>query len=117
MTQKNQKTNDELIQLVTDLKILAIKQKSKFWKRIALEVGRPRRTQRKINLYELSKVTKPNETIIVPGKVLGTGTLDHNLNITALNFSESASDKIKNKTTIRELMQKNPKGNKVRIIC
>lgn len=110
------KSNQELIKLITDLKILAIKNKSKFWKRIALEISRPKRSQRKVNLFQLNRVTKPNENIIIPGIVLGTGTLNHNLTITALKFSESASEKVKNKLTISELMQKNPKGSNTRII-
>jgi len=114
---KTNKSNPELSKLITDLKILAIKEKSKFWNRIAKELSRPTRSQRKINLFRLNKVTKPKEDIIVPGKVLGTGNLNHDLTITAYNFSESANEKLKNKLTIRELMKKNPKGSRIRIIC
>jgi large subunit ribosomal protein L18e len=73
-----------------------------------------------VNLYKLNKYTKENETIIVPGKLLGTGEVDHKVTVAALSFSESAKEKLeKNKSTvysIHELMKNNPKGKNVRII-
>ena len=95
----------------------ARKEKSKFWWAIAKELEKPSRKGPEVNLYKLSKVTKDGETILVPGKVLGTGTLDHKLNVVALSFSSSALEKLgKMAVTLSDLVEsgKTPKG--VRII-
>ena len=56
--------------------------------------------------------------MVVPGKVLGSGTLGHSLTVAAYSFSTSAVEAIKaakGKTiTIPELMKQKPK--KLRII-
>ena len=66
------------------------------------------------------RFTKPNEIIIVPGKVLGSGSLNHSLTVAAFSFSESAREIIEQAKgkclTIKELVQKNPKAKDVKII-
>ena len=54
--------------------------------------------------------------MVVPGKVLGTGSIEPNITVAAWQFSQSAKDKLKNNLTIKELMKKNPKAKKVRIL-
>jgi large subunit ribosomal protein L18e len=58
--------------------------------------------------------------VVVPGKILGTGTIDHALTVASFDISQSAKAKlaaIKAKyITIPELMEKNPKGSNVKII-
>jgi large subunit ribosomal protein L18e len=57
---------------------------------------------------------------VVPGKVLGTGKIDHPVNVAAFAFSEQARSKIlkaKGKClSISDLMKKNPKGTNIKII-
>jgi large subunit ribosomal protein L18e len=70
-------------------------------------------------VYKLNQHSKDGETIIVPGKVLGVGELDHKVNVAALSFSTEAEEKIGANGTcmsIEELMKKDPKGSKVRIL-
>ncbi|MCD4740414.1 uL15 family ribosomal protein [archaeon] len=47
-----------------------------------------------VNLWKISKNTQKGDTILVLGKVLGDGNLDHPVNIAAESFSESAKKKI-----------------------
>jgi large subunit ribosomal protein L18e len=87
------------------------------WKALAKELSRARRKQAVVNLAKRAKLTKPDEAVVVPGKVLGTGNLPHKLTIAAFQFSKTAKEKLKGKCmTIEELMKKPalPKG--VRII-
>ena len=88
------------------------------WKRIADDLSRPTRQRRIVNLYKINKFAKENETIIVPGKILAVGELDHSVTVAAFTFSGAALDKI-NKVgkamSINELIQENPKGKKIRI--
>ena len=110
------KTNQKLVNLIRQLKKLSNKENVMIWKRIANELERPTRSMRKVNVWKLNKITKDNETVIVPGKVLGEGELDHKINVAAYQFSEGSKAKIGNFMLIEELMEKNPKGSKVRII-
>ena len=106
----------ELLQL---LKKTAIEQDAPVWKRVATDLEMPTKQRRIINIYKLDKYCKDGELVIVPGKVLGTGDLTKKLSVAAYSFSEDAHKKIKAKgqaMTIREILQKNPKGDKVRIM-
>ena len=109
-------TNPNLAHLIHDLRMLSNKEKVNIWKTIANELEKPTRRRRSVNLSKINRYSKDNETIIVPGKILGTGTLTKNVTIAAFQFSESSKSKIKNHLSIQELMKKNPKGKDIRII-
>ncbi|MBI3032994.1 50S ribosomal protein L18e [Candidatus Woesearchaeota archaeon] len=114
------KTNPYLQKLIPELKKLSNMQKVNIWKRIAHELESSTSKQREVNLGHLDKHTKNNETVIVPGKVLGAGELQHPVTIAAFKYSAAAKEKLlKTKCTvysIEELLQKNPKGSNVRIL-
>ena len=88
------KTNIHLKELIKNLEKLASKEKVKLWKAIALELKKSTRAKREVNIHSINRNTKDNETIIVPGKVLGTGDIDHKVNVAAFQFSETAKQKI-----------------------
>jgi len=48
-----------------------------------------------VNLYKINKHSKDGESVIVPGKVLSEGKLDHKINIVALDYSEKALKALK----------------------
>ena len=112
--------NQELRTLIGDLKRETYAQKAGIWKRIASDLEKPSRQRRVVNLSKISRYTKDNETIIVPGKVLGAGAMQHSVVVAAFSFSDSARqeiEKAKGKCiTIKELIKQNPKGKDVRII-
>lgn len=107
--------NPNLVNLINDLKKLSLDQKVNIWKRIAEDLERPTRNRREVNLEKLNRYTEANETVIVPGKLLGEGELGHKLKVAAFRFSEKAREKV-NAVSIRELMKENPKGKGVRIM-
>lgn len=113
-------TNQNLKILIQDLKKLSTDSNTLIWKRLAVDLEKPTRQRRVVNLSRINNYTKDNDTIVVPGKVLGSGLLDHKITIAAYNFSSSALDKInrsKSKAiSIRELMKENIKAKKVKII-
>jgi len=111
--------NQQLATLIEELKKLSREHDAKLWKRIAKELEKPTRQRRVVNIYKIDQHTTKNETVIVPGKVLGVGDLSHSVTVAALSFSAEAEQKITTKgtaMTIQELMKKNPKGNNVKII-
>ncbi|MBW3020614.1 50S ribosomal protein L18e [Candidatus Woesearchaeota archaeon] len=120
MVKRTGPTNYQLKKLIIELKKKAIEEKAQFWKSIAKSLEKPARQRVIVNLARINKFSKENETIVVPGKILGDGDLDKKLNIVAFSFSESAKDKIlqsKGKMmSIEDLMKEKIKTSEVRII-
>lgn len=113
-------TNTHLQKLIVEMKILSQKEKNDIWNAVAQALNNPSRNRKIVNLSRLNRFTKENETIIIPGKLLGSGSINHKVNVAAYTFSDSAVEKIKQNSgscmTITELMKKNPKGKDIRII-
>jgi len=113
-------TNPVAQQLITELKIVARKEDAPVWARIALDLERPTRNRRAVNVYTIDKYAKDGETVIIPGKVLGTGDLTRKVTVAAFTFSKQAVDKINSAggkaLAIQELLKQNPKGDKLRIL-
>jgi large subunit ribosomal protein L18e len=111
------KSNIVTRKLVSDLKKAGVS--VPLWKRIAKDLEKPTRSMCRVNIEKLEKNIKEGEVALVPGKVLSVGTLSKKLTIAAHQFSQAAKIKINEKgkaISIRELLEKNPKGKKVRII-
>jgi len=113
-------TNPERIQIIRLLKKQNHENKAPIWIDVAKYLGKSQPQRTSVNLSKINRYTQENDTIIVPGKILGTGKLDHPVTIAAFNTSEKAKEKIKaakaKYVTIQELIGKNPKGTKVKII-
>ena len=114
------KTNPRINSLARELYKLSEKEEKGIWKSIARTLEKPSGSWASINLSRLNKITKKDEIVIVPGKILGTGQLDHPLEIYAFNASDSARTGIRNAKgkfgTIEEIARKNAKVKGVRII-
>ncbi len=93
--------------------------KKRIYRQISDKLMKPRRLKIEANLYRINKNTKKDEIIVVPGKVLGIGALDHKLTIACLHYSLSAKKKIESSgsklISIEELLKQNPKGKNVKI--
>lgn len=116
MAKRTGPTNENLRGLIISLNQVSRKLKIPLWKRIAEELSRPTRSRRSVNIQKIEKHSKDGETVIVPGKVLGTGDLTKKVKVAAFRFSDSAKLKIKSPMTIEQLLKENPKGKGVRII-
>ena len=113
------KTNVNLESLVHELKKASSKENVGIWKAVAIDLEKPTRQSRVVNLSRINRAVNDNETIVIPGKVLAGGELQRKVTIAAFKFSKQAIDKI-TKTgkaiSIMELLRQNPKGQNVRII-
>ncbi len=120
MVKKTGSPNPHLQELIGLLKKQASEQNVNIWKRIAQDLERPSRQRRAVNLYRIDRYTKENENVIVPGKVLAEGDINHKVTVAAFCFSDSAKQKIEGAKgqclSIKDLLSKNPKGEKLRII-
>jgi large subunit ribosomal protein L18e len=72
-----------------------------------------------VNVSKINRHAAENDVILVPGKVLGAGLLDHAVTVVALDFSSSAEVKITEAggkcLSIEEIIEANPKGSGIRI--
>jgi len=114
----DQKTNPNLKGLISKLRKLG--KETPLWRRIAEDLDKSTRRRRIVNLSRLDKYTSENDTVVVPGKVLGAGPLNHKLTIAAWGFSEGALKKISEANakalSIQDLMKEPVKGKRIRII-
>ncbi len=116
----NYKTNPVILDLISGLKKQSREKEVPLWRDIAIRLERPTRNYPEVNLSRINRYTKEKDLILVPGKVLGSGELNHKLTVAAVSFSGSAKTKITEAggtcLTIEELMSNNPEGSRVRII-
>jgi large subunit ribosomal protein L18e len=114
------KTNPQINQLINTLKEKAYQEESSLWRDLARRLEKPSRNNAEVNLSRINRNTSEEETVLVPGKVLGSGSLDHKVRVAALDFSQGAAEKIADAggecLKINQLLDENPKGSGVRII-
>jgi len=95
------------------------KTKRGIWKKVSKKLSGPRSNRIEANIYRINKKTKENDVIVVPGKVLALGDLDHKLTIACLDCSKTARKKIEiswsKLLSIEELLEQNPEGKEVKV--
>ena len=73
-----------------------------------------------MNLSKISRYSEENDVIVIPGKVLGAGSLSHKITISAFQFSSGAKEKIEGAggkvLTLLDLSKSAPKGKSIKII-
>jgi large subunit ribosomal protein L18e len=113
-------TNPQLIQLIRFLKKQSREKEAAIWRDVAKHLAKTKQQRAAVNLSRINRHTQKGDTVVVPGKLLGAGALDHSVTVAAFNASEKAKEKLvaaKAKClSIPELVEKNPKGANVKII-
>lgn len=114
------KSNPALVELIHGLKKAAQDHDAPVWKTVAERLEKPTRRQPAVNLSRLERHAQARDTIVVPGKVLGSGTLSKPLTVAAFSFSEDARAKVTQAggkcLTIAQLAKDKPNGAGVRIL-
>jgi large subunit ribosomal protein L18e len=113
-------TNPELIQLIRFLKKKGREQEAGIWRDVAKHLSKAKHLRAAVNLSRINRCTQKGDAVVVPGKILGAGSLNHSVTVAAFNASETAKEKLaaaKAKyLSIPELVEKNPTGATVKII-
>ncbi len=121
MVKRTGPTNPVLRKLIEELRKKGYEIGSPFLIDLAEKLNKPRRQRVEVNIADIERHAKKNETIVVPGVVLGYGKLTKPVKVAAWRFSKPAKEKILNAKgkvmTIEELVKENPKGSGVRIMC
>jgi large subunit ribosomal protein L18e len=117
---KTKATNPELLILTRFLRKQGKENKARIWQDIAERLTKPERKRTAVNLSRINRHTKKNETVAVPGKLLGSGGIDHPITVAAFAISEKAKEKIGAVNgkilSFHDLIKKNPKGSNIKII-
>ena len=117
---KTDTTNPELVQLISILKKESREKQAAIWLDIATYLSRTRSQRISVNLSTINRNTKRADTVVVPGKILASGSLDHAVTVASFGISDSAKAKLEaakaKYISIAELVEKNPTGSNVKII-
>ncbi len=113
-------TNPQLIGLIRLLRKESREKQAAIWLDVADYLSKTRSQRVTVNLSTINRHTEKADVVIVPGKILASGALDHAVTIASFEASDSAKAKIEAAKakyfTIQELMEKNPTGSNVKII-
>ena len=113
-------TNTELNETIRYLKVKARENKAAIWTTIADQLSRPRARRAVLNLNHISRASKPDSVVLVPGKVLASGDIKHRVTVGAFQFSHDAKSKIEHAggscVGIKDFVEKHPKGSNVQIL-
>lgn len=113
-------TNQIVMGFVKELKQASAKNKAPIWLKLAEMAQKPGIARRIVNVGSLNSVTKDNDVIAVPGKVLGTGNISHKITLYSFSVSTAAAKKITAAggkiINHSEMIAKFPTGKGVRII-
>jgi len=113
------KTNPRLSSLIADLKSAARSSGGAVWGDVAERLEKPRRTHAEVNLGTIERYAQENETVVVPGKVLGSGVLQKDVTVAAVDFSGTAEkkiDQVGEAVQLEQAIEDNPEGSHVRVI-
>ena len=117
----SRKTDTGVAELINELRKGAHANKAPIWKDIAMRLEKPNRSWAEVNVGKLPDVASKGETVIIPGKLLGTGSIDIPLTVAARRRSGTAKAKVEaaggKVLTVSQLFKANPRGSKVRIIA
>jgi len=113
-------TNPELLTVICSLRKKARDSNAPIWRDVADYLSSSKRRRVAVNLSRLNRHTGAKETVVVPGKVLGAGNLDHPIFVAAFSFSAQARLKISKARgkclSISDLLKTNPNGSNVKIM-
>jgi large subunit ribosomal protein L18e len=103
--------------MAKDLKSASTKNDAPIWAKLAEYALKPSIARRDINLNRIDQLTKENDVIVFPGKVLGTGNISHKITLYSFSISNSAANKIIENggklISHSKLIEENPTGKGV----
>ncbi|MGY5150906.1 MAG: 50S ribosomal protein L18e [Candidatus Nitrosopumilus sp. bin_6a] len=110
-------TSQVVIHMAKDLKKASAKNDAPIWAKLAEYALKPSIARRDLNLNRIGQLTKENDIVVFPGKVLGTGNISHKITLFSFSISNSAATKIVEQggkiITYSDLIEQNPTGKGV----
>lgn len=118
-TKTQRKTNPVLRDTVNACEEAARTNDAPIWSDVAEALKKANRKQTEVTLSHVLRNTEDGETVVVPGKVMGTGRFDKDVTVAAFDFTRSALESINEAGEtkyIDELVEENPDGSNVKIV-
>ena len=94
MSKPTRKTNADLVGLIDQLKAQSRDTGAALWRDVAKRLSKSRKNWAQPNLSRVTRYAPEGATILVPGKLLGSGEVTGNRTIAAYSVSSSARAKI-----------------------
>ena len=118
--QISRKSNSELVKTIDELKKASRENDAPIWKSIAKKLEGPSRNWPVVNISKIEFNVSKNGKAVIPGKIMGSGTLSKKVTVSAYSFTKSAVEKIEGaggKCMIyNDFIKKNPTGKDVMVI-
>ena len=115
--QKMRKSNLDLVKTIDELKKASRENDAPIWKSIAKKLEGPSRNWPTVNISKIEYNISKNGKVIIPGKILGSGSLSKKVTVSAYSFTRTAIQKIEEaggKCMIyNDFIKKNPTGKDV----
>ncbi|ABK78113.1 ribosomal protein L18E [Cenarchaeum symbiosum A] len=103
--------------LAHDLKRASRANDAPIWLRLSRLAQKPTRARRTLNLNKIARYTKEGDVVVVPGRVLGTGSMPHKITLCPFGISGAAAEKVLSSggrvTGFAELTKEFPTGKGV----
>ena len=115
MDKKANPTNPVLLETIEVLE----RQEAPIWGEIAENLGKVNRDRPEVNISDIERVAEDGDSVVVPGKVLGSGRLSKSVDVAAFKASKGAKSEIKEHGEfmfIQDLVDENPEGSNVRVV-
>jgi len=111
---------NNLVQLVKELKSASKKNEAPIWSKIAKNALKSNSNKKTINLKKIDELTEDGNAVVISGKILGTGKLSHKVLVSSFSISNSAAKKIKESggeiLQFSDMIDRFPTGQGVKII-
>ncbi|MFB6115874.1 MAG: 50S ribosomal protein L18e [Candidatus Nanosalina sp.] len=108
-------TNPVLLETIEVLE----EQEAPIWGEVAENLGKVNRDRAEVNISDIERVAEDGDTVVVPGKVLGSGRLTKSVDVAAFKASKGAKSEIRENGEfmfIQDLVEENPEGSEVKLV-
>lgn len=112
--------NKEFFFVLNELRRASRRYNAPIWRYVRELLSKPKRRRVAVNISRLNRYTSENDVVVVPGKVLGAGDINHKIVVGAYDYSLTALEKLRRAgcevLSIPELIERYPRGSRVKII-
>ncbi|MCJ7478835.1 MAG: 50S ribosomal protein L18e [Candidatus Nanohaloarchaeota archaeon QJJ-7] len=116
MTDLEQKTNPVLKEAIRKCEEAGRRNDAKIWDIVAEELEKANRKVREVNVSTIEREADDGDTVVVPGKVMGSGHMTEDITVGAFKFTDGALETINESgeaVYLEELVDENPDGEGV----
>ncbi len=110
----------ELTPFVDQLRLRSRSTGAPIWRKLGDRLARGKRKRVVLNVGQLARLSDKGDVVAVPGKVLGTGDIKHQVTVAAYSFSPQAAQKITRSggkcLSLLQLADEHPLGTKVKVL-